>query len=263
MLKQSARFFAGHFFRTVVLFLVIGAVAGCDDSRTTQEIARKIPETGELAVLIQFAGTPLENSMPEAVADLPSTAGGRFYPAQTDYDCFQIILEAADNAGKLLLVIIPEGEQFSGTRDHLVILIDSRGIPVEAGLDLDSDLFGDSLWENPVTRQQTIIELVDFFKPDMVFQFIRDQRSSPGVARFWSEHGSENNATVAMYVPPAKGTLYRGWGIFTGKGIRNGVLEGMDTAGFTAAVRIISGMDWSTDGHGYPAMQAFYATETE
>ncbi|MCD4707966.1 MAG: hypothetical protein K8S62_09535 [Candidatus Sabulitectum sp.] len=263
MLKQSARFHAGHFFRTVMLSLTLWAAAGCDDNMTTRGNARELTETGELTVLIQFAGTPFGNSMPEAVADFPSTAGGRFHAAQVDFDCFHTIIEAADNAGKLLMVIIPEGEQFSGSRDHLVICIDSRGIPAEVSPFLNSDLFTDSLWEDPVVRQQTILDLVAFFKPDMVFQFIQKQRSSPGVTQFWSEHGTENNTTVAIYASPAEDGSYRGWGIFTGKGIRNGLLEGLDVPGFTATVKMISGMDWNNNGHGYPAMQAFYATETE
>lgn len=263
MLKHSARFCAGHFFHTVLLFLTLWTVAGCNNNRPTRGNALETPETGEITILIQFAETPSKILMPEAVADLPSTAGGRFHHAQADCDCFRTILEAADNAGKLLIVIIPEGEQFSGSRDHLVIWIDSSGIPAEVSPDLDSDLFADSLWENPVIRQQTIIELTDFFKPDMVFQFIQNQRSSFAVTRFWSEHGTENSTTVAIYVSPAIDASHRGWGILTGKGIRNGLLEGLDTPGFTATVKLIAGMNWSSDGCGYPAMQAFFTMGAE
>lgn len=269
MKKQSARFSAGHFFHGIIIFLLLLIVAGCSSEPPTSGADRELTETGAITILIQFPDAGTDDSMPEAVSDLPLTAGGRLHFHAAGHDstatttCIRIIAQEADRTGKLLIMIIPDGEQFSGTRDHLVIWIDSLGIPAKIKPQVDSGLFADSLWRDPVVRQQTILELIHFFKPDMVIQTIPEITSSYAVTRFWSEHGAENNATVALHAPSLTETSFRGWGIFTGKGIRTGLLEGMDLPGFIATVKMISGMDWNNNGQGYPAMQAFYATETE
>ncbi|MCK5786835.1 MAG: hypothetical protein KAH54_09805 [Candidatus Sabulitectum sp.] len=267
MLKKSARHNTGHFFHTMLLLLALGAGTGCVSSDDTegQGISHDIPATGDITMVIQFAGTATGDSMPEAVVHLPFTAGGRFHPAEECHDCFQTVFENADSTGKLMMVIIPETEQFSGSRDHLIISLDPGGIPVAVSPDLDSLFLVDSLWEDPVARQQTVLELAVFFKPEIVLQFIEVPLSSSDVTRFWSDHGAENSITAALFVSPDESIPInsRGWGLFTGKGIRSGTLEGLDMPGFIATVRMISGMDWIHGESGYPAMQAFFATESE
>jgi len=238
--------------------------AGCDADEATENQINILPETGEITMLIHFPEPATRDSMPEAVSDLPSTAGGRFYTSDSENtDIFRTIAEEADSAGKLLILILPEDEQFAGIRDHLIIWINSRGIPVQAKPRSDSAILLDSLWDNPVVRQKTILRLAHFFKPDMIFQIIPERESSASITEYWSEHSAANNFTVAMYVYPIAETCFRGWGVFTGKGIENALLEGMDIQGFTTTVRLISRMNWNNPGYGYPAIQAFYATETE
>ena len=267
MFKKSARRKTGHFFHTMLLLLVMGAGAGCESNDITerQSASHDIPATGDITLVIQFAGTSVSDSMPEAAVHFPLTASGWFHPVQEHRNCFRTIFEQADSTGKLMMVIIPEDEQFSGSRNHLIISLDHLGIPVTVSPDLDPLFLVDSLWENPVVRQQTILELAVFFKPEIVLQFVEAPESSSDVARYWSEHGAESSITAALFVSPEEGTSVnsRGWGLFTGKGIRNGILEGLDMPGFIATVRMISGMDWIHSESGYPAMQAFFATESE
>lgn len=264
MMNQSARFCAGHFFRMALFFLFLGMFAGCDTDKATENEIIALPETGDITMLIHFPELATRDSMPEAVFDLPSTAGGRFYTSDAENaDLFRTLAEEADSAGKLLILVLPEGEQFSGIRDHLIIWINSRGIPVQVEPEIDSAMLSDSLWKNPVVRQETILRLVHFFKPDMIFQITPERESSMAITEYWSEHSAANNFTVALYVSPVAEINYRGWGVFTGKGIENRLLEGMNIQGFTTTVRMISRMNWNNPGYGYPAIQAFYATETE
>ncbi len=117
--------------------------------------------------------------------------------------------------------------------------------------------------ENPVIRQETILQLVQFFKPDIILETIPERQSSTSVAEYWSENGIRNNITAALYSLPDRETNYRGWGAFTGKGIQMTLIEGMDVQGFAATVRLVAGIKWNSPGGGYPAMQAFFTTETE
>lgn len=259
MINWSARCKTGHFFHKLLIFsLVVLAGAGCNSEQTPSLETMELPKTGATAILIQFQDISTDGSMPEAAADLASTSCGRIHAIQENINCFRMIAEEADSSGKLLFLIIPEAEHFSGIRDHLVIRINSSGVPVEVSPELDLGLLADSLWDDPIIRQQTILDLVFFFKPDIVLQIVPESRSSLNVTEFWSEHGAYSNITVALFALPSEGGRSRGWAIFTGKGIQNGLLEGLDIRGFITTFQMISGLNWNKDVSGYPAMQAFY-----
>lgn len=263
MINQGARFNTGHFFLTAILVLLLG-VSACRSDKSPVVSAITLPETGGIEILIYFPEFSRQDSMPVHAANLPFTASGFFYPSESySTGHFQTLAGEADAAGKLLFLILPEGELFSGTRDHLMIWINSDGIPLRAMPEIDSELLSDSLWRDPVVRQETILQLVHFFKPDMVLQVVPKTEASISIVKYWSENSMENNLTVALYVSPTAEDHHRGWGAFTGVGIQNGLLEGMDIQGFMATVKLIAGMNWRGPGYGYPAMQAFYARETE
>ncbi|MCK5034705.1 MAG: hypothetical protein KAS73_02350 [Candidatus Sabulitectum sp.] len=264
MTKSSARFNTGHFFLTAMVVLFLGISAGCKSDKSPAAGEMALPETGDVQLLIQFSEYSPQDSMPASAVNLPYTASGWFYPSESNRtDYFQTMAGEADAAGKLLFLILLEGELFSGTRDHLIIWINSDGIPVEVMPEIDSELLSDSLWRDPVVRQETILQLIHFFKPDMILQMIPNAEASVSVVDYWSENTIENNFTAALFSLPDAGNSNRGWGAFAGVGIKNRFLEGMDIQGFMATFKLIAGMNWNSPGCGYPAMQAFYATETE
>jgi hypothetical protein len=243
--------------------VLLSAVTGCGKHSVPASMTIPVPETGEVSVLIQFHDATPAVSMPPAT-QLPSTAGGFFLPSEnTQFDLFRSIALEADSAGKLLVLVLPEGESFHGSRDHLVIQMDSSGVPAVVEPGIDSEFLRDSLWINPVQRQRTILELIHFLKPDIVLQVVPGTNSSAEILNFWQERTAFENITVSMYLPPDSKTGYRGWGVFTGRGIENRLLEGMDIKGFASTVRMISGLEWNTPEGGYPAMQAFFPREIE
>lgn len=264
MTNTGARFNTGHFFLTAMLVLLLGISTGCKSDKSPAAGVMTLPETGDIQLLIQFSEYSPQDSMPASAIDLPYTASGRFYPSESNRnDYFQTMAGEADAAGKLLFLILLEGEAFSGTREHLIIWINSDGIPVEVMPEIDPELLSDSLWRDPVARQETILQLILFFKPDMILQMIPNEEASVSVVDYWSRNTIENNLTVALFSLPDAEDHNRGWGAFTGVGIENRLLEGMDIQGFMQTVKLIAGMNWNSPGCGYPAMQAFYATETE
>jgi hypothetical protein len=263
MQNQSARFQAGHFFRTVMLFCLLWAGNGCNGNQIPGNSGSLNPETGEITILIEFPATIPGDEMPEAAAGLPGTSVGRFLAFDGIHDDLMTTAEKADSSGKLLLLVIPLDVQFSGQRDHLIIWTDSSGMPVRVSPELDPVLLSDSLWENPVERQRTILHLIDFFKPDIVLEFVPEAFSSSEVTSFWSRNAALNNLTVALFVSPVEERSYRGWGIFTGEGIRSNLLLGMNIQGFFTTVKMISSLNWNDELSEYPAMQAFTIWETE
>ncbi len=261
MINRSARFPTGHFFLTMMALMMVEALTGCESKSVPLE-TELAPETGDISVVVCFSNGERDNSIPKAMAELPSTAAGQFLPPVGEkLDFFYSAISEADNAGKLLILVLPEGRSFTGSRDHLIVQIDSNGLPVAVIPDIVPEMLEDSLWDNPVVRQQTILQLISFLKPDMIFQVIPEAGSSLGVIKFWQEHAEQNNITVSLYSPPITENHYRGWGAFTGRGIENQTLKGMDMRGFAATVRLISGLEWNIPNGGYPAMQAFYLME--
>ncbi|MCD6588934.1 MAG: hypothetical protein J7K88_10340 [Candidatus Fermentibacteraceae bacterium] len=263
MVNNSARFRAGHFFLTLTALLFSGVQTGCGNESVPGG-TELLPETGSISVVVFCPGGEHDNTVPLAVTEFPSTAAGQFLPSDEDgYDLFYSVVSEADSAGKLLVLVLPEGERFTGSRDHLIVQIDSNGLPVAVMPDIVPEMLEDSLWDDPVIRQETILQLILFLKPDMVLQIAPETGSSAGIIRFWLENAEQNNITMSVYVSSAAEDRHRGWGAFTGKGIENRILEGMDLGGFAATVRMISGLEWNTPGGGYPAMQAFYPVEGE
>jgi hypothetical protein len=263
MTDNSARFHAGHFFLLLVTTLFAGLQTGCGNESVPRS-TELLPETGDVSMVVFCPGDEHDNTAPLTVTEFPSTAAGQFLPSDEDgYDLFYSVVSEADSAGKLMILVLPEGESFSGSRDHLVIQIDSNGLPVAVMPNIVPEMLEDSLWDDPVVRQETILQLILFLKPDMILQIAPEAGSCVGIIRFWLENAEQNNITVSVYVSPVSEDQYRGWGAFTGKGIENRILEGMDLSGFAATVRMISGLEWNTPGGGYPAMQAFYPVEGE
>jgi len=247
----------------MVLLCLLLAGNGCSGHLSPENTGRLVSDTGDIAVLIEFAAPVSRDTMPEAAANLSNTSCGRLHQADQTHSSIMTIAEQVDSSGKLMMLIIPEAVQFSGERDHLVIWTDSTGVPVLVSPELDQALLSDSLWDDPLERQRTILYLVNFFKPDVVIEFVPESESSFEVTEFWSSNAVLNNMTVALFVPPSEDESYRGWGAFTGKGILTGILQGMDIQGFFATMQIISKLNWNSGDRGYPAMQAFQVRETE
>jgi hypothetical protein len=263
MIYKGARFHAGHFFLTLTALLLTGVQTGCGN-RSIPRGTELMPETGTISVVVFCPVSGHNNAVPRAVTEFPSTAAGQFLPSDKDvHELFYSIVSEADSAGKLLILVLPEGESFTGSRDHLIIQIDSTGLPVAVMPDIVPEMLEDSLWDDPIVRQETILQLILFLKPDMILQIAPETGSGAGIIRFWLANAEQNNITVSLCVLPVADDQRRGWGAFTGRGIENRILEGMDLSGFAATVRMISGLEWNTPGGGYPAMQAFYPVERE
>ncbi len=240
---------------------MVASTIACEKTVQTQAVTAV---TGTTVMVVKFNHSVTEQPLPEILQGFPATACGRFFSStHQSTNAFFQIADYADNAGKLLLLIIPETETFSGTREHLVIWIDNNGFPVRTAPEIDSALLENSLWGTPSIRQETILQLSMFFKPDLILQYVPEDMSVEIITSYWSEYAIENNFTVALYSPPDSVNHSRGWGAFTGKGIINGHLEGMDMNGFISSILKLSNLKWNTPEHGYPAMQAFYARESE
>ncbi len=260
---KSARFNAGHFFsKAIGLPLLPLLLFGCQGSPPAPGRGGMDLGTGETAVLIHFQGAGGTGNMPEAVHGFSSTASGRFHPPiEQPGDPLLSLAEAADESGLLMLLVLNDGEVFKGTRDHLIIWTDSAGMPVRVEPETGPEMFTDSLWADPRTRQGTILRLIGLFKPDLVLEQISDNDHIIETIEFWNEAGEGNDITACFYSMPDPSVNHRGWGVLAGRGVTNHRIRGMFPGDFQATLFLLAGLDWH--GVGYPAMQAFTLSENQ
>ena len=260
----SARFTAGHFFKAVTFTLLAFLTASCsseDQNLEPQHVTTGIiPDSEETTILVRFPQGDMTDGMPESVTVLEHTAGGRFYPLSSTGDMvFMSLAEQADQSGLLILAVLPEGFEFTGTRDHLLVWLDADGAPSRVEPEMTSDLLADSLWTDPLTRQQTIVDLASFSRPDIVLQWLPEQGVASQVVNFWGSEGVAQGFTAALYTSPTEQQSSRGWGVFTGIRVCGDVIQGMTLEDFHATVLMSAGLDWYDKG--YPAMEAFTQVE--
>ncbi len=260
---KSARFTAGHFFRkTIGLPLLLIIAPGCGVSELPARRGDMALQTGETTLVMHFQGAEGTESMPEAVFSLENTASGRFHlPSEHPGDPLLKLAEAADQNGLLMLLVLDQYQSFTGTRDHLVVWTDSTGLPVRVEPETDSELFSDSLWADPRTRQNTILQLIALFKPDLVLQQSGSGGGFVEIIGFWSEAGEENGVTACFYSMPDFTERRRGWGVFTGHGVADDIIGGMHPEDFQATIYLLAGLEWQEIG--YPALQAFTLSEDQ
>jgi len=188
MYMNSARFTAGHFFtRTTVILLTVVIAGGCGGRTGSLPVEDSITGGGETIVLIEFPEGFRADRMPEGVLGPDDTAAGRFCSIDdpTDGNLIREFAEAADSSGLLILAVLREGQSFTGTRDHLTIWINEAGAPVRIYPEMETGLFADSLWLDPVIRQSTILELISFFKPDVAVISMTGPERCPEITAFW------------------------------------------------------------------------------
>jgi len=193
--------------------------------------------------------------VPEGFAGMEGTAWGRFQVLdQPPCDPMDEMIRSADEAGMLILAVIPEEMKFLGTRDHLLVRTGPEGLPVRTEPEMGSSFLEDSLWTDPMVRQETVRALADFFKPDIVFISMEAPGDIEAVAAYWRDSGY----TAGLYSQPDP-SGYRGWAAVTGPGVNSTVIEGMTQRDFVATMMLTAGLRWQDTG--YPAMQAFTRTE--
>ena len=252
----SARFKAGHFFRKAALLLSTGfVICACDGEEPGGASAQGIPVFGEVTVLFEMIGAENSTGVPEKLGSLENTSWGRFHSLnESPSDVLLGVFYKADSSGLLILAVLPDSVELHGTRDHLIFRTGLNGAGVVTEPAMGTEFTAESLWTDPVAMQETLKNLIAFFKPDLVLVRMQSPEDIGLIAACWNTA----DATAGFFsLPDWNG--YRGWGAFTGKGVERGVLQGMTPSDFQATVMMSAGLEWRHTG--YPAMQAFTKSE--
>lgn len=259
MIRNSARLTAGHFFKqTLVLLVLLSLSCNKQGAREEQEAGLAISCEIPILIMVPDAG----DFQPESVMDKVHTAFGRFYPSlEEQVNPFKDIAAAADSEGMLILAILSSGMEWHGEREHLVIWLDSLGKPVMVQPEMNSELLADSLWTDPLTRQNTIAELIEFTRPDLVMEQLTESSMIEEIVDFWSAKGQIESMTACLYCMPDLDATYRGWGIFTGSSVTTSSIQGMSLNDFQATFLLLAELDWIETG--YPVVSTFLQTESE
>ncbi|PIE51126.1 hypothetical protein CSA37_13275 [Candidatus Fermentibacteria bacterium] len=260
-MKISARLFpAGHFF-TALTAVAIGLISSCTgNEHGFQEQEELITREPAVPMLICMMDTGIATGMPETAAELENAAGGRFVLEDSLHiDPFELTAEMADSAGLLMLFVLPSMMNWQGNREHLTIILDSNGIPESVTPEMNSRLLEDSLWLDPVIRQNTIGELIEFARPDLVIQFLPETERAFDVARYWASPENTIHLATCIFCFPEPERFFRGWGVFTGRNIAEGIISGMSPNDLLATFLMLAGLPW--EEIGYPVVSAFNLAE--
>lgn len=257
MTTRGARCNAGHFFRKILpAAFLAGLLTGCGGD-PAEAGSLEFPASEGIPLLVEFCGNGGQPGLPESLDSLENTSWGRFHIFEEEpFDLFPFVFDRADSSGLLIFAVVPESLSLNGARDHLVILTGPSGIPVGTIPEMDPAFTAESLWEDPMVMQETLVELCDFFKPDIILIRMEAPPCINDMVQFWSRMPS----TTCFYQPP-DWSGNRGWGAICGEGIAGGPIDGMTPADFLATVLMTADLEWY--GTGYPSMQVFTQSETE
>lgn len=230
---------------------------GCGGEPPVSTAGTEIPVPEDVTVLIELTGEHRQAIVPEGLDSMENTSWGRFHVIDEEPgNLFLEVFQKADSSGILILAVVPESMELHGTRDHLIIRTGPSGIPTGTDPYMESGFAAESLWTDPLVAQETLTELIEFFKPDIVMVRMETSADIRGIVDFWSTRTS----TTCIYCPP-DWEGFRGFGVFCGEEVVSGIVHGMTPSGFQATVLMTAGLDWK--GTGYPAMQPFTRSEME
>ena len=255
MCFSSARCNAGHFFAVLLsVILVWLSACGKADSMETED-SFQLPGARGL-MIVTFSRTTDSGELHFILDSLSSTAGGLIHGATSQHGFpVETVAAGADSAGMLILAVINHDTKMPESREHLVITLDGNGLPLYGQPELENAMPPESLWIDPVNRQEAIRMLMDFFKPDLVIQQVGSTDRMGEILDYWDHRAGSSGITAAFLEVSLPDDPHRDWAFFTGETVVATYLHGLQREDFYATVFMLMGLQW--EDKGYPAMEAF------
>ncbi len=155
----------------------------------------------------------------------------------------KLIQEAVEN-DMLLAVISNRYLSYDLSRDHIQIWTDKTGNTVSIPSVLAEE-FEDSLWKNPLEKQRILSDLINLYKPDLIFINLVYSKVTTvlQIADYWTDPEMLSHFTVILYSLPETDE-YRGWAVVAGEQINGTTPFGLTATGMFATIRLLAGLEW-------------------
>jgi hypothetical protein len=163
----------------------------------------------------------------------------------TTPDVLALLITDALESNRLLLLVDCKTETSVSSRENIVLTtLTSASHPAVDPPELAREI-EEYDWADPLQRQRAVINLADKYLPEIIIVRIRpgDIETAIRICELWMQQTSSGKLRVTFYSPPGPDTG-RGWAVFSGPGIHDGVLIGMTPIDFLATVRVLSGFPW-------------------
>ncbi|MCK4505414.1 MAG: hypothetical protein KAW14_07350 [Candidatus Aegiribacteria sp.] len=158
----------------------------------------------------------------------------------------ELIQEAVEN-DMLLAVISDRYFSYDLNQDHIQIWTDKTGntISIPSGL---AEEFEDSSWKNPLEKQRILFNLMNLYKPDLIFINLAYSKvtSVLQIADYWTDPEILSHCTVILYSLPDTDE-YRGWAVIAGEQINGTTPWGLTANGVFATIRLLAGLQWENN----------------
>ncbi len=214
--------------------------------------------------LIVLEDLPQNSLLPPTARSLSPDSSVCFGMLATDFsgsvpDVLDLLIADALESDKLLLLVDCEAETIVSSRENIVItsLTSASHHPAVDPPELASEIEGYD-WTDLLQRQHAIISLADKYLPDIIIvrTWPENIETAIRICELWMQQTSSGKLRVTFYSPPGP-DAGRGWAVFSGPGIHDGVLIGMTPTDFLATVRVLSGLPWEPSiSSGIPGLAA-------
>lgn len=234
--------------RHLFLLLTASLIIGCNDNEPPVDTASEQEYTP--IVILNFRNQAPSPDLPWSITERGNHISGAMLMMEesetTQSEEELLILEATEN-DMLLCVISDMYLYYDLDQDHIQIWIDSTGKTVSIPQGLIEE-FEDSLWTNPLEKQEILLRLISVYKPDITF--INLEYSSITtvlqIADFWTDSEILSQYTVILYTLPATPD-YRGWAVIAGEQINGITPSGLTAGGMFSTIRLLAGLQWENN----------------
>jgi len=251
-----------EFFPLIFLWFIFCSSCTSTETNPTSQTAEDhvLPMPHALIVLDDL---PLSSLLPSTARSLSPDSSARFGMLATDFsgsepDVLTLLVTDALESDRLLLLVDCEVETSVSSRENIVLTsLTSENHPAVDPPELAFEL-EEYDWADLLQRQHAIISLADKYLPDIIIVRTRpgDIETAIRICELWMQQTSSGKLRVTIYSPPGP-DAGRGWAVFSGPGIHDGVLIGMTPIDFLATVRVLSGLPWEPSiSSGIPGIAA-------
>ncbi|MCK4670920.1 MAG: hypothetical protein KAT47_00155 [Candidatus Aegiribacteria sp.] len=235
---------------TRYMFLLLSAIfiIGCKDDEPPVDMISELKYSPIIIVnLRELAPSP---DLPWTITERGERISGAILMQEEPEAIRSIeqeLIQEAVESDMLLAVISDRYFDYGLNQDHIQIWTDKTGdiVSIPSGLAED---FEDSLWKNPLEKQRILFDLINLYKPDLIFinPVYSKVTTVLQIADYWTDPEILSHFTVILYSLPDTDE-YRGWAVIAGEQINGTTPWGLTPSGMFATIRLLAGLEWENN----------------
>ncbi len=234
--------------RYLFFLLSVFLIIGCEESEQLLDMSSE--QEYSPIVILNFRNLAPSPDLPWIIAERGDHISGAMLMREEPeiiQSQEEILIQEAVEKDMLLSVISDMHLYYDLNQDHIQIWIDKTGntVSIPAGL---IEEFEDSLWTDPLEKQDILLRLINVYKPDLTFINLEYSKITTvlQIANYWTDSEILSQYTVILYSLPVT-TEFRGWAVIAGEQINGTTPFGLTAGGMFATIRLLAGLEWENN----------------